>query len=92
MDSRSVEPRSPSRQDVAMKGVRLQPRELEPGSSFTSRDLGIEAMDDRLLHHYIHTDADGAGPAPGEPCVAGVILGQSRRPLSSRCRCLSAPA
>ena len=58
-----------SRQDVAMKGVRLQPRELEPGSSFTSRDLGIEAMDDRLLHHCIHTDPDVAGPAPGEPCV-----------------------
>ena len=52
-----------------MKGVRLQPRELEPGSSFTSRDLRIEAMDDRLLHHCIHTDADAAGPAPGEPCV-----------------------
>ena len=56
-------------QDVEMKGVRLQPRELEPGSSFTSRDLGIEAMDDRLLHHCIPTDADVAGPAPGEPCV-----------------------
>ena len=26
-------------------------------------------MDDRLLHHCIHTDADVAGPAPGEPCV-----------------------
>ena len=58
-----------SRQDVEMKGVRLQPRELAPESSFTSRDLGIEAMDDRLLHHCIPTDADAAGPAPGEPCV-----------------------
>ena len=26
-------------------------------------------MDDRLLHHCIHTGADVAGPAPGEPCV-----------------------
>ena len=26
-------------------------------------------MDDRLLHHCIHTGADGAGPAHGEPCV-----------------------
>ena len=43
--------------------------ELAPESSFTSRDLWIEAMDDRLLHHCIHTDPDGAGPAPGEPCV-----------------------
>ena len=46
-----------------------EPRKLAPGCWFTSRDLGIEAMDDRLLHHCIHTGADGAGPAPGEPCV-----------------------
>ena len=54
---------------MEMKGVRLRTEELEPGSSFTSRDLGIEAMDDRLLHHCIYTDPDVAGPAPGEPCV-----------------------
>ena len=46
-----------------------EPRKLEPGCWFTSRNLGIEAMDDRLLHHCIHTDADVAGPAPGEPRV-----------------------
>ena len=77
---------------MEMKGVRLRTQGVGTGVFFTARDLGIEAMDDRLLHHCIHTDPDGAGPAPGEPCVAGVILGQSRRPLSSRCRCLSAPA
>ena len=46
-----------------------EPRKLAPGCLFTSRDLCIEAMDDRLLHHCIHTGADVAGPAPGEPCV-----------------------
>ncbi len=46
-----------------------EPGKLEPVRSFTSRNLGIEAVDDRLLHHCIHTDADGAGPAPGEPRV-----------------------
>ena len=46
-----------------------EPGKLEPVRSFTSRDLGIEAMENRLLHHCIHTDPDGAGPAPGEPCV-----------------------
>ena len=56
-------------QDVAMKGVRLRTEEAGTGVFFTSRDLGIEAMDDRLLHHCIHTDPDGAGPALGEPCV-----------------------
>ena len=52
-----------------MKGVRLRTQGAGTEVFFTSRDLGIEAMDDRLLHHYIHTDADVAGPAPGEPCV-----------------------
>ena len=63
-----------SRQDVAMKGVRLRTQGVGTGvlvyiGGNTSRDLGIEAMDDRLLHHCVHTGADVAGPAPGEPCV-----------------------
>ncbi len=57
-----------------MKGVRLRTEGVGTGvfvyiGSNTSRDLGIEAMNDRLLHHCIHTGADVAGPAPGEPCV-----------------------
>ena len=44
-----------------------EPGKPEAGCWFTSRDLGIEVMEDRLFHHCIHTDADVAGPAPGEP-------------------------
>lgn len=31
------------------------PGELAPECWLTTRDLGVEAMDDRLLHHCIHT-------------------------------------
>ena len=55
--------------DADLQEVHLRTGELAPGCWFTSRDLGIEAVDDRLLHHCIHTDPDGAGPAHGEPCV-----------------------
>ena len=63
------------------------PGELAPECWFTLRSAGIPVPDDRLLRHRIHTDADFAGPAPGE---VGVIPGRSRRPLSGRCLCLSA--
>ena len=69
MGPRSDGTRFLSRQDVVMKGVRLRTQGVGTEVFFTARDLGIEAMDDRLLHHCIHTGADGAGPAPGEPCV-----------------------
>ena len=57
------------RQGVEIKVVRLRTEGVVTEVFFTSRDLGIDPVDDRLLHHCIHTDADGAGPAPGEPCV-----------------------
>ena len=74
MGPRSDGKRFLSRQDVEVKGVRLRTEEAGTGvfvyiGGNTSRDLWIEAMDDWLLHHCIHTDADVAGPAPGEPCV-----------------------
>ena len=63
------------------------PGELAPECWFTLRSAGIQVPDDRLLRHRIHTDADFAGPAPGE---VGVIPERSRRPMSGRCLCLSA--
>ena len=49
-----------------MWGFVYNPRKLEPGCLLTSRDLGIEAMDDRLPRHRIHTDSDVAGPVSGD--------------------------
>ena len=93
----SEERGSRSRQDVEMKGVRLQLRELEAGCWFTSA----------VTHHgtwglrrwMIGCSTIAFTPTPmgqvlllGSHALAGVILGRSRRPLSSRCRCPSAPA
>ena len=46
--------------DADLQEVHLRTGELAPESSFTSRDLGMEAMDDRLPRHRIDTDSDVA--------------------------------
>ena len=63
------------------------PGELAPECWLTTRDLGVEAMDDRLLHHCIHTGADVGGLLLGSHALAGVIPGRSRRP---HCRAVAA--
>ena len=60
--------------DADMQEVHLRTGKLAPESSFTSRDLGIEAMDDRLLHHCIYTDVN-ATPL-GQVLLLGSLVGR----------------
>ena len=62
------------------------PEDWAPECWFTTRDLGIEAMDDQLPHHCIHTcihtgvnaDAEVAVLLLASHALAGVIPERSR--------------